>query len=166
MKSHLSTVGKTDTWITPKYITDSLGEFDLDPCAHTEMPWFHAKKSYTIDDDGLSKIWEGRVFLNPPFNRYVIDSWFKKFSEHGNGVMLVSAALETDRFKKYIFGKASGILFMNHRPQFCHPDGQKAKANSGQTMCLVSFGSQNLKALIDSGLGVPFTEIQSLNTKY
>jgi len=60
MKQHLSTIGKTDTWITPKYITEALGHFDLDPCAHIKMPFHHACNSYTIHDDGLSKDWFGR----------------------------------------------------------------------------------------------------------
>ena len=28
--------------------------------------------SYSEADDGLSRSWHGRVFLNPPFDRYVV----------------------------------------------------------------------------------------------
>ena len=154
MKLHLKTVGNTDTWITPKYITDALGEFDLDPCAHTDMPWQHAKKQYTIEDDGLSQEWEGRVWLNPPFNRYQISQWMAKMAEHKNGIMFLSAALETERFRKYVWGKAVGICFMNHRPVFRLPNGEKPKNNSGQTVCLIAYDDYNMESLINSKLGV------------
>lgn len=153
MKIHLKTVGTTDTWITPKYITDALGEFDLDHCAHLEMPWQHAKNQYTIIEDGLKSEWFGRVWLNPPFDQYQIDYWFDKMAEHRNGLMLVSAAMETKRFKEYIFPNCSGVLFMDHRPYFRKPDGSKGVSNSGQTMCIVSFDEINLQSLINSNLG-------------
>ncbi len=154
MKQHYKSVGDTDTWITPKYITDSLGVFDLDPCAHTEMPWQHANTRYTIHDDGLSKDWAGRVWLNPPFNQYKISKWMEKMSDHKNGIMLISAAVETRRFYDHVWGKATGILMMDHRPYFHLPDGTRGKANSGQSMCLVSYDEENLQSLIRSKLGV------------
>lgn len=159
MKTHYKTVGDTDNWITPKYITDALGVFDLDPCAHTQMPWFHAKKSYTILDDGLTQDWIGRVWLNPPFNQYIIGAWMEKMSEHKNGVMLISAACETKRFKKHVWNKATGICFLDHRPHFRLPNGEKAITNSGQTMCLISYDEKNLQSMIDSKLGFVVKQI-------
>lgn len=154
MKAHLKSVGQTDTWITPKYITDALGKFDLDPCAHTEMPWQHAEKCYTIHDDGLSQKWEGRVWLNPPYNQYRINHWLQKMSVHKNGIMLINAACETKRFYKYVYPEATGILMMNHRPFFCLHDGKKGKYGSGQTICLISYDEENLQSLLQSKLGV------------
>lgn len=160
VKSHYKAVGTTDTWITPKYITDALGRFDLDPCAHTKMPWTHATTNYTIKDDGLKMSWGGaRVWLNPPFNQYKIAEWMKRMSEHKNGIMLISAALETQRFYDHVWGKATGILAMDHRPYFCLPNGKRGKANSGQSMCLISYDEQNLQYLIDSKLGVVLRQI-------
>lgn len=66
MKTYLSPEGATDTWITPKYITEALGHFDLDPCEHTEMPWRHADKGYTILDNGLVSEWGGEFGLTHP----------------------------------------------------------------------------------------------------
>lgn len=42
-KHELPNKGKTDTWYTPKWITDDLGEFDLDPCSNSTAPYQHAK---------------------------------------------------------------------------------------------------------------------------
>lgn len=161
MKKHLKAIGTTDTWITPKYITEALGEFDLDPCAHTEMPWQHANKCYTVDDDGLSSTWFGRVWLNPPFNQYQLPLWMAKMAKHKNGIMFISAALETKRFKDYVWGgKAIGVLALDYRPYFHLPDGSRGRANSGQTMCLIAYDEENWQCLLNSALGVPLTEVK------
>jgi len=159
-KRHLAVTGKTDTWITPKYITDALGKFDLDPCAHTEMPFFHAPKNYTIVENGLTSKWNGRVWLNPPFNQYELPPWMDKMASHKNGIMLLGAACETKRFYQYVWGKATGVLMMDHRPYFSLPDGSKAKANSGQTICLVAYDKENLHALMKSKLGVVLKSVR------
>jgi len=93
------------------------------------------------------------VWLNPPFNRYQIYSWFEKMALHGNGILLTGAACETGRFKKYVWPYASGILFLDHRPYFVDEKGNKGKHGSGQTICLVSYGDANYESLLKSGLG-------------
>lgn len=45
LKMNLATGEKT--WLTPKYIIDELGPFDLDPCAADSMPWPTAKRMVT-----------------------------------------------------------------------------------------------------------------------
>jgi len=74
-------------------------------------------------------------------------------ANHGNGIMLIPAACETEAFRTTVLSKASGILMLNHRPHFCDVRGNPAKANSGCTICLVAYGAENLAALICSGLG-------------
>lgn len=154
MKTYLKTEGETDTWITPKYITEALGEFDLDPCEHTEMPWRHAKNGFTIDDDGLKQEWKGRVWLNPPFNRKTKKYWMKKMQEHKNGLMLIPASFEIDDFKKYVWGHCTGVMILDHRPYFRQPDGSKGSSNSGQTMCIIAYDEYNLEMMRNSNLGI------------
>lgn len=55
------TINTTDEWYTPKEIIDSLGKFDLDPCALVCPLWNTAEVMYNKYDDGLSKEWKGRV---------------------------------------------------------------------------------------------------------
>ena len=161
MKHHQTTVGKNDEWITPKWIIDNLGIFDLDPCSPINRPFKTAMHHYTINDDGLKKDWFGRVWLNPPFNRYQKHLWMKRMCGHNNGIALIPANMETEVFKKYVYGKASGICFLDRRPHFCYVDGKEAKANSGCTIVLIAYGKCNMQKLIESNLGYCFVEYEN-----
>jgi phage N-6-adenine-methyltransferase len=63
----------TEEWYTPKEIVERvrsvLGSITLDP-ASDPLPqsWICAERYFSQADDGLSKTWSGRVFLNPPYN--------------------------------------------------------------------------------------------------
>ncbi len=159
MKAHQSTIGDCDEWLTPRWILDPLGEFDLDPCAPIKRPWDTAKKHYTINRDGLYQPWTGRVWCNPPFNRYERPKWMEKMAVWNNGILLVPAACETEAFQKHVWGKASGILMLKKRPHFCDVLGNEAKANSGCTICLVAYGEENLRVLLNSNLGYVIREV-------
>lgn len=71
----------TNEWYTPPEIIRSMGEFDLDPCSSTIAYELNhsAKKSYTKEDDGLSKEWFGRIWLNPPYDQPLISHFVKKW---------------------------------------------------------------------------------------
>ena len=58
-----------DEWLTPPYVIESLGEFDLDPSSPINRPFETAKNYYTILDNGLAQEWEGRVWCNPPYGK-------------------------------------------------------------------------------------------------
>jgi len=59
-------------WYTPQEYVDLarnvMGGIDLDPATH-EIPQrrIKAEKYFTEKDDGLTKEWHGRVWLNPPY---------------------------------------------------------------------------------------------------
>jgi hypothetical protein len=147
--SHQSTLGKSQNWITPKHILDALGKFDLDPCAAFPAPWYCAKSRY--QDHGLELGWFGRVWLNPPFDRYEVGKWIQKLARHGNGIALLHARTEAEWFLP-CWQHASAILFLADRLYFHYPDGRRAKANSGAPACLIAFGEFNADALRISGL--------------
>ena len=79
----------SDEWYTPPSIFESLGPFDLDPCAPVKPLWKIAKVNYSKLDDGLSHEWHGRVWLNPPYSHPLIERFVKKMAQHGNGLSLI-----------------------------------------------------------------------------
>lgn len=151
LSSHQSARMKNDEWLTPPSILTALGTFDLDPCAPAKRPWPMAKKHYTKKDNGLAREWCGRVWLNPPFGRFV-GPWLEKMVKHGNGVALVAARTETNWFFDHIWNRAHAVLFLRSRPHFHYVTGRAAIANSGAPICLVAYGAANVQALERSGL--------------
>jgi hypothetical protein len=148
---------KSDEWLTPPEILAALGPFDLDPCAPEKRPWRMARRHYTKRQDGLSRKWSGRVWLNPPFGREV-GKWLEKLCRHGNGVALTAARTETAWFFDYVWQSADAILFLEGRPHFYYVNGERAPFNSGAPICLIAYGKENAKALKDSPLHGAFVE--------
>lgn len=145
--------GGHDEWLTPPDIVRALGPFDLDPCSPIVRPWDAAAKHYTVNDDGLSQPWAGRVWLNPPFGREAV-RWLRKMAQHFDGIALVPARTETAMFYETIWGVADGVCFLKGRPHFHYVDGRRAKANSGAPIALVAYGKRNLDYLRAARLGM------------
>lgn len=143
--------GRTNDWITPKFILDALGEFDLDPSISLTQPWPTAKKGYTIVEDGFNREWAGRVWVNPPYGPET-GRWLEKLANHGNGIALVFSRTETQMFFDHVWPKAHSIFFFHGRLYFHYPNGEKAKANAGGPSCLIAYGENNTKTLAQSGL--------------
>lgn len=141
-----------DEWLTPPELLRALGPFELDPCAPVVRPWDTAARHYTVEDDGLSIPWGGRVWLNPPFGKEAV-KWLRRLRDHGNGIALVPARTETEMFFETVWGHADGVLFLKSRPHFHYVDGRRAKFNSGAPMVLIAYGRANLEVLRECGLG-------------
>lgn len=151
MGSHQGQDADTVVWLTPPWMLEKLGEFDLDPCAVSEpRPWPTAYKHIALPDNGLDGKWEGRVWLNPPYGRYV-DRWLRKMGEHGNGTALIFARTETDGFQ-HVWDHATAILFLKGRVTFCRPDGSSAGANGGAPSVLIAYGDADAYMLLNSGI--------------
>ena len=135
-----------DEWLTPKYITDTLGPFDLDPCSPgSRRPWDTARVHLDKDDDGLSNPWAGRVWCNPPYGRETF-VWLKKLADHGNGVALIFARTETVGFFTQVWQRADAVFFFKGRLKFCRVDGVEADAANAPS-CLVAYGAANVSLL-------------------
>lgn len=71
----------TCEWETPQALFDSLNVkygFTLDVCATPENA--KCAEYYTKEQDGLSKKWHGRCWMNPPYGR-AIGKWMQKACE-------------------------------------------------------------------------------------
>lgn len=137
--------GATDSWITPRYIIDSLGEFDLDPCQCSPQPWPCAATAFTVEHDGLKQPWYGRVWLNPPYSQ--VWEWMKKLADHGHGTALIFARTETEGFVRQVWERATAVMFLHGRVFFHTPEGTRAKGNSGGPSCLVAYGEYDASYL-------------------
>jgi hypothetical protein len=141
----------SDEWLTPPKIIKSLGPFYMDPCSPINRPWDTAQIHYTKNDDGLSKKWNGRVWLNPPYGKHT-GIWLNRLAKHGKGIALIFARTETKMFFNEVWGKASSILFLKDRLFFYRIDGTRAKHNSGAPSCLVAYGQDESDILYRSKL--------------
>lgn len=152
MGGHHLPVFETDTWLTPPEIIRALGPFDLDPCAAPEpRPWVCAKQNY--DNDGLTRNWHGRVWLNPPYGGpAIVTPWLERMVAHGNGTALIFARTETDAFHRYIWDRAMAVLFLRGRLYFHRHDGTRAPHNAGAPSCLVAYSEYDWIRLAESGL--------------
>lgn len=143
--------GKTNEWLTPKFIIDALGPFDLDPCASIERPFDCAKLNYTIKDDGLAQKWakESLVWCNPPYGPHV-GQWVDRMVEHNNGIMLVFARTDTRAMQRALKA-CSGVLFLSKRLKFLRPNGAQCNSGTAPSM-IISFGAGTLARVQESKL--------------
>lgn len=149
----------TDEWYTPQYIIQSLGDFDTDPCAPLQPLYKTAKVMYNKEDDGLSRKWEGRVWLNPPYSRPLIEHFVKRMSDHGNGIALLFNRCDSKMFQDVIFKTATAILFLKGRIKFLKQDGSTA-GSPGCGSVLIAFGDDNAEILRTCGIEGKFFRIK------
>lgn len=163
MAQHESPVNETAVWLTPPHVLAALGAFDLDPCACDEpRPWPTATRHIVAAEDGLAQPWAGRVWCNPPYGAPSITSpWFRRMAEHGRGTMLIFARTETEAFQDFVWGAASGVLFLRGRLAFHRPDGSPAGNNGGAPSCLVSYGPRDAEILSRCGLPGRFVSLDT-----
>jgi hypothetical protein len=144
-------------WLTPPELVKQLGIFDLDPCSPINPPFVHANHNFTIVDDGLTKQWFGRVYMNPPYGRGM-ELWMEKLKYHGNGIALIFARTETKCFFDHIWNHADALLFVKGRIRFYHVSGIQA-GTPGAPSVFVAYGKDNALALKNSGIAGRYLEL-------
>ena len=160
---HHSGQDTSDIWLTPPFIIDALGgadSFDLDPATPLTMPWPTAKRRYTIEDNGLTSAWAGRVWLNPPYSRPAYSRFMGRMAEHGHGTALIFARTETRTFSDAVWKAATAVLFLAGRLNFYGPDGKPGKANAGAPSVLCAYGDTDAEILRCSGLDGAFIDLR------
>jgi len=98
-------------WYTPRPYLDAavavMGDIDLDP-ASSEAAQGHvrARRHYTLEDDGLTQQWAGRVFLNPPYAMPFVKDFVARIveayevGEIDEGILLTNNATDTEWFHR------------------------------------------------------------------
>lgn len=151
MKFKCRTEISRDDWQTPLHIVNALGKFDLDPCANINNPRRLAEYGYTIEDDGLSKKWFGRVWLNPPYGNEA-RTWISKLYQHGNGIALIPPRVGSKWFHEVVFDTFDAMLFHKGRISFIDPETGKELSGNNSDSLFVAYGDENVEVLKKSTL--------------
>lgn len=122
-------------WYTPDKYLDAarqvLGRIDLDPAScESANATVKAKKYYTALDDGLSKPWHGRVFLNPPYgksapkgNALFIPKLVEEFEVgRTKAAIVLTSAHSTDTEWFQVLWEYT-LCFTDHRVPYWNDDG-------------------------------------------
>ena len=120
-----------DDWGTPQKTFDELNAefgFTLDVCANAHN--FKVANYFDIERDGLSQVWDGVVWCNPPYGR-TIKVWMQKAYESwlagATVVCLVPARTDTAWWHDYA-AKAPEIRFLRGRLKFERPEQKSDSA--------------------------------------
>lgn len=135
-----------DVWQTPDEIIEMLQPIDVDPCAGRDTT-IGQDANYTDLDNGLTKKWHGRVFVNPPFSDK--KSWLQKaISEKDRTeAIFVLTPDGTDTkswWHEYIAAEADYIWFSRGRVSYVVPEARAYlfdKYEGGETAGSPTFGT-------------------------
>jgi hypothetical protein len=135
-----------DDYYTPPEIIEAarraLGKIDIDPASHAYANMVVKALTYfTESDNGLTKKWSGKVWVNPPFSDW--QAWVPKIIEEwSSGRVEAMCALcgtptLTSQYFAPIHDNAAGIAIMKRRINFW--GGLATSAPSGHA--IFYFGS-------------------------
>lgn len=150
-------------WYTPQEHIDAaykvLGSIDLDP-ASSEIANQRVKagRSFTIADDGLTKEWGGKVWMNPPYAQPHIANFIEKLaSEYEAGRVTEAIALTHNYTDTQWFHRAAlscaAICFTRGRIGFLSPEGKRAAPTQGQAFFY--YGSK-VEQFLEAFCGIGF----------
>jgi hypothetical protein len=119
-----------------------MGGIDLDPASCEQAnEMVNASTYYTKEDDGFSKAWRGRVWMNPPYG--VVDGvsnvsrWSSKLIESYKSGEVTSAvfllnSLTSASWFEPLFDHS--ICFVRRRIRFISPSGKKNSPPHGNVI--------------------------------
>ena len=114
---------------TPEYIIElarkTMGDIDIDPasCEIANKLLVRATRYFDKETNGLHQKWKGRVWLNPPYERGLIESFIDKLLEEyrvGNtteAIVLTHNASET-RWYGRLLEETTAICIVSGRIKF------------------------------------------------
>lgn len=147
--------GKSNEWYTPsRYIEaarEVMGGIDLDPAScESANRTVKASRYYTKEEDGLSKEWYGRVWLNPPYGmeygkagtgpflRKCIEGY--EANNVGQAIILTMIGMYTDWFFLLL---DYPLCYPRVRPRFLRPNG--STEHHRYTSCIAYLGPHEQK---------------------
>jgi hypothetical protein len=160
---HVGKASGENEWYTPVTFLAAAREvmdgIDLDPAScEKAQENVQAARFYTIDDDGLSQVWNGNVWMNPPYSKELCEKFVSKLIEHfksgdvTQACVLVNNATETG-WGCNLLKHCSAVCFPAGRIKFLGKNGQPANSPL-QGQMLAYFGDETESfAELFSGFG-------------
>jgi ParB family chromosome partitioning protein len=147
IKPHVAKNSGQNEWYTPAAYIEAaravLLNIDLDPASSdVAQRTVGASLYFTSNHDGLTKHWEGSVWLNPPYSQPLIGKFIQKLVEHVDGfdvieaIVLVNNATET-QWGQTLLERAAAICFPSGRIRFVDPDGNLGAPLQGQMIVCI-----------------------------
>jgi phage N-6-adenine-methyltransferase len=135
--------GNAEWYTPPSYLDlarEVLGGIDLDPASNDiAQKTVGATQYFTADNNGLSKEWIGRIWLNPPYAQPAIERFTDKLlAERRAGrttsaIMLTNDCTDTAWYQKAVRA-ADAFCLLRGRVSFIAPDGiTRSSPTQGQT---------------------------------
>ena len=140
-----------DEYFTPKWLFDKLNVmFDLDVAStYHPLVTVPSYNRFTIEDDGLTKDWHGRVWMNPPFSK--VTPWIEKWLDHGNGLCLIPSLSSNGKWVNKLWDSQAVCALLPSNMRFQCPNGDIASIRWRTAVWAI--GDRNISALKQSGLG-------------
>jgi phage N-6-adenine-methyltransferase len=128
-------------WYTPAAYIEAarraLGAIDLDPAScEVAQKAVGAARFYSAEQDGLTRAWDGRVWLNPPYSQPLVSQFVEKLvSEVEAGrtkaaIALLNNSTDTEWFHRAA-KSARAICFTRGRIRFEKPGREAASPLQG-----------------------------------
>ena len=141
---HVSRATGDNEWYTPPEHIEAarrvMGGIDCDPASsETANETVDAETFYTKEDDGLTRVWGKRVWMNPPYAQPLVTEFVGALVERleSNEVeqacVLVNNATETGWFQ-HMLAASSAVCFPKGRVRFLSPDGNTGTPLQGQAI--------------------------------
>lgn len=141
-----------NSWGTPPHFIESarkvMGSIDCDPASNDQaQQTVKAGVYYTEETNGLDQVWEGNVWLNPPYGRGLA----KPFLDHLivdylHGHTLQAIVLTNSVYTSQWWNKSgspdqcAAVCLPNHRIAFVDPDTGELGDSNDRDQIITYFG--------------------------
>lgn len=125
-----------EEWYTPKKYIDMarevLGRIDIDPASNPfANQVVQATTYYTKEDDGLTKEWQGKMWLNPPYSSIIAEFINKTCNSDVEAIVLTNNSTDTKWFAQAA-NNCDAICFTYGRINFYDDTDKKSSPTNGQ----------------------------------